>query len=85
MKTVNISIEQLNKVEVYSMGITSCSICVPKELTIKQIEEAANTLTPTNIGTDWKVSNDKFFNDGTTPMPKVCEVDKDKKHYLLYC
>jgi len=71
-----------NDVDVYSTGICSMSICVPKKMSIETIEELAPI---TGINTSWKVSKDKTFADGKLTNPCICEDDEDRLHYLLYC
>ena len=72
-------------IEIYSNGIVHCSVCVPKGTDKKAIEEYVNEVSPTNISSDWKISEDKFFSDQETPNPYQCNTDKDRIHYLLVC
>jgi hypothetical protein len=74
----------LSEVDIYSpYGIVHCSVCVPKGMTKKQIEEAVNILNPTGTSTKWEI-DENSFNDGSK-NPHICESDKNKKHYLMVC
>lgn len=72
-----------NEMEIYSNGIVHCSICVPKEKTIKEIESFVNWTNSTGIDSHWRVSKDSFA-DGSE-NPKVCNTSEDKLHYLMVC
>ena len=72
------------KFEVYSYGVTSMSVCVPKKMTKKEIEKRANSAFPTGISSQWHISNNKTFRSGES-MPCVCENDKNCLHWLLNC
>lgn len=59
-----------------------CSICVPKDATKEQIEEAANRINPTGVSTDWHIP-DHYHHDGQ--KPRVCENNPDRLHVMLHC
>lgn len=69
---------------VYALGLVSCSACVPKDWSRDQIESAVNAEHPTGIRNKWSISEDKTFKTGA-PMPKPCEDDPEKMHWLLNC
>lgn len=72
-------------VEVYSyIGLVHCSICVPKDMPIEEVERVVNILNPTGLEWGWTVSEETHFNDGyTNPCP--CEHDSNKVHRLMDC
>jgi len=74
-----------NKVfEVYSLGLCYMSVC--SSLQPNEIVRRANQEHPTGISSDWEISENKTFADGTTPMPCPCENNPEThKHYLLEC
>ncbi len=62
------------------------SVCVEKELSTKQIELLANTISPTGVRSKWTISNDKTFKDGISSNPCACDQHrKTRLHYLLIC
>lgn len=69
---------------IYSHGLVHCSVCVPKEMTMDEIENAVNEINPTGISSPWVISSDKNFSDGL-PMPTCCNEDPARMHYLLSC
>lgn len=48
------------KVNIYSKGIVHCSVCAPKDLQIKDIEDEVNLSNPTGIQNSWKVDKENF-------------------------
>jgi hypothetical protein len=71
---------------VYRIGIVHISVCVPKDTTVEDIERAANREHPTGIKSQWIVSTDKTFADGTSPNPCPCDRhSKERLHYLMEC
>jgi hypothetical protein len=73
-----------NDLYAYAVGFVSMSVCVPKGMTKEEIECEANFQHPTGISSRWKISEHKHFADGS-PIPRVCEDDPDRLHYLLNC
>ena len=71
-------------VMVYSSGLCCCSVCVPSEMPVEEIERQTNVKYPTGIAGQWKVSTDKTFRDGAA-NPHPCEADHTRLHYLLDC
>lgn len=76
---------QLKEVTIYSRGLVCCSVCVPKDMTISDIEYHVNMINPTGIDSQWKISEDKTFADKEKQNPCECETAKDRLHYLLNC
>ena len=72
-------------IHIYSKGIVSCSVCAPTNMTIEEVTKEVNAKNPTGIKTDWELSEEKFFSDGNTPHPKVCEGNETRTHYLFHC
>jgi len=75
----------MEKVEVYSNGIVSCSACADNSLSIREITKEVNRINPSEISSKWKLSKDKNFKSGeTNPCP--CEnFPYTRKHYLFVC
>ncbi len=72
-------------IQIYSVGLVHCSVCVPASMSPDEIEVFVNTEMPTGIGSPWKVSKDAAFADGT-PNPCDCKDEPGvKKHYLMTC
>lgn len=72
-------------VDVYSMGIVHCSICVPKRVPIGTAIELVNAEYPTGINSVWHLSADKTFACGK-PNPCPCsDSPESRTHYLLVC
>lgn len=71
-------------IQLYSVGIVTCSACVPKDMSIEDIEKGVNTQLPTGISSRWAISKDKTFRQGKS-NPCECDQDSNKKHYLLNC
>ena len=74
----------MNQIHIYSLGLLSCSVCVPKDMSRKEIEKKVNESEPTVIRSSWAISEEKSFGAGQS-MPCVCEHDKARLHYLLHC
>lgn len=72
-----------NKVHIYSNGICYCSVCAPKKMKIEEVERQVNLNNPSGVG-PWKLSEDKKFSSGE-PMPRQCEDNRDRLHYLFVC
>jgi hypothetical protein len=71
---------------VYRIGTVHISVCVPKDMTVEDVEYAANREHPTGIGSKWTVSTDKTFADGTSPNPCPCDSHPSERlHYLMVC
>lgn len=73
---------QDDEVVIYSVGLFYLSICVPAEMSVEEIERAANANEPTGVN-PWKISSDKFFTGQDNPCP--CDKQSGRKHYLLSC
>lgn len=71
-------------VAVYTVGICSCSVCVPIKMRRKEIERRVNIRQPTGISSSWTISNDPTFKGGQ-PNPCLCHDDEGRLHYLLHC
>jgi hypothetical protein len=72
-------------VHIYSRGMVHCSVCVPKETPIADIEREVNEYNPTGIEPQWKLSTAATFITGqTNPCP--CEqYPLERLHYLMVC
>lgn len=76
-------IKDLKDFQVYSYGLVYISVC--SSLPIEEIEDRANIEYPTGISSQWKLSKEGKFANGT-PMPCPCNTNpKTHKHYLLSC
>lgn len=73
------------KVHIYSNGIASCSVCATNDLSIKEITEEVNRISPTGISSKWALADDEFFDGQEKTNPCVCELDDNRKHYLFHC
>lgn len=73
------------KIDIYSIGIVTCSVCVPKDATVEQIEKQVNKELPTGINSAWKVSKDTTFKEKERTNPCQCDQDENRLHYLLNC
>lgn len=71
-------------VEVYSEGLVSLSCCAPKDATREEVETAVNRTHPTGISSHWQITDHENFANGD-PMPKQCEQDPERQHWLLIC
>jgi hypothetical protein len=68
----------------YRSGWVCCSVCVPKDWPIEEIERQVNAESPTGLDHGWKVSDDPTFSSGQ-PNPCPCENDQSRLHYLMNC
>jgi hypothetical protein len=50
----------------------------------EDVERITNTYHPTGISSQWVMSDDPTFKDGT-PNPCACNEDKTRRHFLLSC
>lgn len=72
-------------VAVYSLGLVSCSVCAPREMTRDEVEAAVNVAEPTGISSEWRVSDEPTFSGGQ-PNPCPCEQQPESHvHYLMHC
>jgi hypothetical protein len=69
-------------VEIYSEGLLSMSVC--SKLSPEETVARVNQINPSGTENGWQISSDKTFRQGAS-NPCVCEVDPDRKHYLLNC
>lgn len=69
---------------VYANGCVHCSVCVPKDLPIKEIESVVNSENPTGLDHGWKVDDAPSFATGES-NPHPCEQDQTRMHYLMVC
>lgn len=74
----------MEKVNVYSIGPLSCSVCAEKNLTPDEVAQEVNQVSPAGTTHGWQISEDEKFKGGN-PNPCVCEQDDDRLHYLLEC
>lgn len=78
------------KVEAYSVGIMSASVCAVKELTCEEVCEVLNTISPTGISSEWQPTKDEFFaikgaGGQQHKIGCVCESDAGRRHWLFEC
>ena len=71
-------------IDVYSVGFVHCSACAPRDATPEEIRREADERSPTGLAHGWQISTDKTFANGD-PMPRVCEQNPDRLHWLLDC
>lgn len=78
------TIDETNKVELYSVGICHASACAPEAMTGDEVADAANGIQPTGLDHGWAISSDETFRSGQ-PNPCVCNSDAGRRHWLLSC
>jgi hypothetical protein len=68
--------------EVYGYGILYCSVC--SSLPLEETIERVNIENPTNIDSEWQLSQEPFRTGEANPHP--CEkYPETHKHYLFIC
>lgn len=72
-----------NNVIVYSNGLVTCSVCVPKNLKRKEIERLVNKQHPTGVDSSWKIDKENFMTGEKNPC--ACNTDENRMHYLMSC
>ncbi len=70
-------------IQIYSLGIVACSVCVPKDMPKEEIEKEVNLQSPTGIRSKWKIAKESFKEGQKNGKP--CDDDPNRKHYLLNC
>ena len=70
-------------VRVYASGLTCCSACAPKDMSVAEVEKAVNRVNPTGIKSRWTKSPDHFRTGEANPVS--CNDSPDRVHYLLEC
>lgn len=72
-------------VHIYAAGLVHCSVCVPKDFPISEIEANVNAANPTGLSHGWKVDDAPTFADGAG-NPHPCEqFAATRMHYLMVC
>lgn len=72
------------KINIYAQGLCAISVCVPKDATKKQIEQAVNAESPTGIASSWKITRKKFKTG--EPSGVACNtLPNTHRHWLLIC
>jgi hypothetical protein len=71
-------------VDIYSRGMCHCSVCVPKDADVAEIESQVNEKNPTGIRSQWKVDKSAKFATGES-NPHPCEHSAERLHYLMVC
>lgn len=75
----------MDEVKIYSLGLVHASACAPAAMERAGVEQAVNAVHPTGIDSDWAVSGDRQFRDGT-PNPGPCDTEPEaRRHWLLVC
>ena len=85
MKT---NIEMATAVSIYSEGICFISVCAPADMPREVVERVVNLKQPTGIASKWRVSTSKWRKDGVEvndSMPRECEKDCTRRHWLMEC
>jgi hypothetical protein len=73
-------------VEVYALGMMSCSVCASNRLSIKEVEAIVNEIAPTGIKSQWRKSADTHFKGGKYTNPCECEeMPNQRRHILMEC
>jgi hypothetical protein len=72
-------------ITIYGEGIVCCSVCVPKDMSLEDIENGVNERKPTGVDSKWHISKDEKFADGIKTNPCECDQNPNRKHYLLNC
>ena len=62
--------------------VVHCSVCVPHNMPISEIEKLVSENSPTELGHSWSVSSSPTFS-GVAPNPCQCEIDQARLHYLM--
>lgn len=79
----------MSDVWIYAKGPLSCSVCAPAEMGREEVEDAVNSQHPCGpVGSTlrWRVADDEFFKDGTTPNGGIVDCDKGHtRHWFLDC
>jgi len=73
----------MEKVIIYSNGITCCGVCAENSLNIKEISKRVNELNPIMSSYKRKFSEDRFFNGGKTNLCSCEKFAESRKHYLF--
>jgi hypothetical protein len=74
----------MSGVQVYSVGVVCASACAPVDMPREEVERAVNAQCPTGIASRWQISTDETFANGD-PMPRECNSDPGRQHWLLNC
>ncbi len=68
---------------IYSVGIVHCSVCVPADWSKEAVENAVNNRMPSGVS-PWKISDEDFYTGEKNGYQ--CECDgKPTRHWLLMC
>ena len=78
------SVSCVPKVQVYTWGLVSASVCAPADMPVAEVESHVNDELPTGIDSPWRKDDSPTFRGGE-PNPCVCEHDSSRLHYLLSC
>lgn len=74
-------------VEIYSLGIMSCSVCASDTLAHQEVCDIVNQLEP--VSGDWQPSKDEYFHARSGEDQKkvgcVCESNPKRRHWLMEC
>lgn len=64
--------------------LLSCSVCVDKDLSEKEVEEKVRIANPTAMLSKWEI-NEKTFQSGEQNGHLCDHFPDDRRHYLLTC
>ena len=68
---------------IYSVGIVHCSVCVPADWSKEAVENAVNNRMPSGVS-PWKISDEDFSTGEKNGYQ--CECDgKPTRHWFLVC
>lgn len=73
----------MSQIYIYANGLVCCSVCAPADMAIEEVTQLVNEQNPTGIH-PWHLSADVTFANGE-PMPKPCELNGQRVHYLFNC
>lgn len=73
-----------DKIDIYSEGLFTMSVCAPRDMTIEEVEQRVNILNSPGTKNGWRKSKDPTFKEGS-PNPCVCNNNLERLHWLLDC
>ena len=67
------------------MSLINLQVCVPKEFTDEQAEEAANQLHPTGISSKWTMREAEDPTQMGAPLRVQCQQHPENVHIMMVC